>query len=67
MRLQQCGTDLMPGIEFGKQLFQSGDDGEMMMMTEMLVRSDPPSPHMTIMIMLVITMMVMMMTEKMNH
>ena len=37
-----------------------------MMMTEMLVRSDPPSLHMTIMIMLVITMM-MMMTEKMNH
>ena len=50
MRLQQCGNDLMPGIEFGKQLFQSGDDGErrrrrrrrrkrrtmMMMMTLML-------------------------------
>ena len=37
-----------------------------MMMTEMLVCSDPPSPHMTIMIMLVITMLIMM-TEKMNH
>ena len=31
MRLQQCGGDLMPSIEFGKQLFQSnGDDGEIL-------------------------------------
>ena len=36
MRLQQCGNDLMPSIEFGKQLFQSGDDGEMIMMTMMM-------------------------------
>ena len=28
MRLQQCGGDMMPCIDFGKQLFQSGDDGK---------------------------------------
>ena len=37
MRLQQCGNDLMPSIEFGKQLFQSGDDGEIMMMLTVMI------------------------------
>ena len=37
MRLQQCGTDLMPSIEFGKQLFQSGDDGEKMIHDAMMI------------------------------
>lgn len=40
MRLQQCGTDLMPGIEFGKQLFQSGDDESILSME---LCSGPPS------------------------
>jgi len=40
MRLQQCGGDLMPSIEFGKQLFQSGDDESILSME---LCSGPPS------------------------
>jgi len=40
MRLQQCGGDTMPCIDFGKQLFQSGDDESILSME---LCSGPPS------------------------
>ena len=37
MRLQQCGGDMMPCIDFGKQLFQSGDDGKSTFVAKIMI------------------------------